>query len=83
VYLTPIISRARIVYTSAFGEGVLRTINCKQDYVFMPVIAEDIIDVHEVQMIDSVIQRRPLIIIADNVINRLLLSKSVVPKYSI
>jgi len=30
-----------------------------------------------------VIQWRPLIIIVDNVINRLLLSKSVVPKYSI
>jgi hypothetical protein len=29
------------------------------------------------------IQRRPLIIIADNVINRLLFSKSVVPKHSI
>jgi len=31
----------------------------------------------------SDIQWRPLIIIADNVINRLLLSKSVVPKHSI
>jgi len=43
---------------SAFREGILRTINCKQDYVFMPVIAEDITDVHEVQtarIIDSVI----------------------------
>jgi len=29
------------------------------------------------------VQWRPLIIIADNVINRLLLSKSVVPKHSI
>ena len=31
----------------------------------------------------TVVKWRPLIIIADNVINRLLLSKSVVPKHSI
>jgi hypothetical protein len=36
-----------------------------------------------IEIARNIVQWRPLIIIADNVINRLLLSKSVVPKHSI
>ena len=51
--------------------------------VFVPRLAHyTLLEMSDVFTV-YIIQWRPLIIIADNVINRLLLSKSVVPKHSI
>ena len=59
----------------------------KRGYQFTHSSKSQIISTHKTSTSSGVdhrlIEWRPLIIIADNVINRLFLSKSVVPKHSI